>query len=342
MTQFIPTPPTPSKPGSFPPTPSSTKIPIAPPPWTLRAKSWTFLYTDPPSSSPDPPQNPNNTPQILQDNLPAGSYHPLETIHASALERLANGSPQYQKSWLKAVMIIRYEETDIGPYDELILVPGRAMNPSTGKAEMRISNIYVSTDASVWNGRRNWSTSSSLTPSSPTPPFSSRVNKANGWVVRADIPKHRATFIFTPLPHSNATELRVYHPPNTPAPLDPSRPFFTVLLKDSALPTIPLPRLAPIPIVQPPLARSRWPPGIQDAVIGTDDPENGRENPWLRIWPSFKGRWGLAYADTLRDEEGEEGLEFYGDGVGFPRVRFRAVGAYFEGVVGFGVADVVG
>lgn len=54
-------------------------------------------------------------------------------------------------------MIVRYEDSEVGPYDELILIPGRAMNPHTGKADMRITNIFVSTDASVWNGRRNWS-----------------------------------------------------------------------------------------------------------------------------------------------------------------------------------------
>jgi hypothetical protein len=99
---------------------------------------------------------------VLQTVLPPGAYHPFETIHASALQRLSDGTPQFQETWLKAVMIIRYEETDVGPYDELIFIPGRAANPKTGKKEMRISNIYVSTDASVWNGRRNWSTKTLL------------------------------------------------------------------------------------------------------------------------------------------------------------------------------------
>lgn len=159
MASFLPTPPDPSIPGSFPPTShSGTEIPVAPPPWTLRAKCWTFLYknTDEPES---PPQNPNNTPSVLQDILPPGAYHPFENIHESALKRLSNGDPQYQPSWLKAIMIVRYEDSEVGPYDELILLPGRAVNPNTEKKDMRISNIYVSTDASVWNGRRNWSAS---------------------------------------------------------------------------------------------------------------------------------------------------------------------------------------
>ncbi|KAL4759391.1 uncharacterized protein BDW70DRAFT_80695 [Aspergillus foveolatus] len=313
MAPFIPPPPSPDKPGSLPPdTGSAIPIPISPPPWTLRARSWTFLYT---SSSPNAPleassQNPNNAPEVLQSVLPPGAYHPFETIHASALQRLSDGTSQFQETWLKAVMIVRYEETDVGPYDELIFIPGRAANPKTGKKEMRISNIYVSTDASVWNGRRNW-----------------------------NIPKHRARFEFMPI--GADTALRVYYPENSPAPLDPKTPFFTVLLRSSSLPKLPLPRLTPLTIAQPPLAKSRWPPGIQDAVIATDDPEDGRENPWLKITPSFKGRWGLAYAHTLEEKDGEETLQSHGDGVGFPKVKLRSLGGYFEGEIGFGIADIV-
>ncbi|KAL4972649.1 hypothetical protein BDW66DRAFT_169443 [Aspergillus desertorum] len=313
MAPFVPPPPIPGKPGSLPPaTGSAVPIPIASSPWTLRAKSWTFLYTSPNTNTTTEPssRNANNTAGVLQSVLPPGAYHPFETIHASALQQLSDGSSQFQELWLKAVMVIRYEDTDVGPYDELILIPGRAVNPETGKKEMRISNIYVSTDASVWNGRRNW-----------------------------NIPKHRARFEWAPV--GTDTALRVYHPENTPVPLDPKTPFFTVLLQNSSLPKLPLPRLAPLAIFQPPLARSRWPPGIQDAVIATDDPENGRRNPWLMVTPSFKGKWGLAYARTLQGADGEDTLQWHGDGVGFPEVKLRSVGGYFEGEVGFGIADVV-
>ncbi|KAL4922072.1 hypothetical protein BDW62DRAFT_197311 [Aspergillus aurantiobrunneus] len=283
MSPFLPTPPDPSKPGSFPPNPA---IPIAPPPWTLKAQAWTFLYSDI-NTDDCPSQNPNNTPETLQSILPPGAYHPFETLHASALRKLTNGNPQFQTSWLKAVMIVRYTDTDVGPYDELILIPGRAVNPNTGKKEMRISTIYVSTDASVWSGRRNW-----------------------------NIPKHRARFEFTPVGTDKDIALKVYHPENAPAPLDPNVPFFTVLLKGSSLPKLPLPALAPLPLVQPPLLKSRWPPGIQDA-----------------------GSWGLSYPARL--DEGENTLQWHGDRIGFPKVNFWAAGTVFDGVVGFGVADVV-
>ncbi|KAL4790594.1 hypothetical protein BDV19DRAFT_382246 [Aspergillus venezuelensis] len=318
MPQFIPPPPDPTIPGSSPPENACPgPIPVAPPPWTLRAKSWTFLYTDSDTGTGvvNPSQNPNNTPEILQNVLPPGSYHPFEQLHPSALTQVHNKSQFEKNAWFKCVMIVRYEETDVGPYDELIFIPGRAVNPNSeiGARDMRISTIYVSTDASVWNGRRNW-----------------------------NIPKHRAIFDFKPIVNTKDIALRVFHPDDSPAPLEPRRPFFTALLKGSALPKIPLPALAPLPITQPPLLPSRWPEGIQDAAIGTDDPQHGRETPWLRIKPSFKGKWGVAYPDVLEEEkEGGETLKYHGDGVGFPEVKFRSLGTYFEGIVGFGIADVV-
>ncbi|KAJ5261108.1 hypothetical protein N7478_011703 [Penicillium angulare] len=304
MAEFIPRPPSPSNPGSFPP---AEGVPVAPPPWTLKAKAWTFLYSDVDQGNEPPPQNPNNTPAILQNVLPPGAYHPFETIHTEALQKLPGGEPQYRNGWIKGITIIRYEDSDVGPYDELILVPGKAVNPHTSKADQRISTIYVSTNASVWNGRRNW-----------------------------NIPKHRAVFSFTPSGSSSSDlEVRVFFPEDSPAPLDPKVPFFTALLKGSSLPKIPLPRLGPVPVVQPPLSKSRS-PLAEDMVIATDDPENGRENPWLATKPSFKGSWGLAYPSTL---EGE--LEHYGDGIGFPKIKLWSVGGAFEGYIGFGVPTAV-
>lgn len=101
------------------------------------------------------------------------------------------------------------------------------------------------------------------------------------------------------------------------------------------LPKVPLPELAPMPVVQPPLAKSRWPSDGSNAVIGTDDPENGRENPWLLTTPTFKGSWGLAYASPLKD--GDNTLQWHGDGIGFPKLKFWSFGVAFDGYVGFGV-----
>jgi hypothetical protein len=55
---------------------------------------------------------------------------------------------------LGAVMLIDYRESDVGPYRELLFLPGR-MNLA-GHGVFSISKIYVSTPDSVANGIENW------------------------------------------------------------------------------------------------------------------------------------------------------------------------------------------
>lgn len=52
------------------------------------------------------------------------------------------------------VMLVRYTASPVGPYDELILIPGYYQFGQT--TYYRISQIYVSSLDSVINGRRNW------------------------------------------------------------------------------------------------------------------------------------------------------------------------------------------
>lgn len=53
-----------------------------------------------------------------------------------------------------ALMLVDYSTSDAGPYGELLLIPGKFKHQ--GKKLNTISKIYVSTMASVENGRRNW------------------------------------------------------------------------------------------------------------------------------------------------------------------------------------------
>ncbi|KAI0001047.1 hypothetical protein BJV77DRAFT_972290 [Russula vinacea] len=119
-------------------------IPLAPPPWVLKAKLYLFAAVLKPVHREDP---------ILQ-GLPPGSYHPSETIHPSALAPI-NGAPQW-KGGMTSVVIVRYEESPVGPYDELIMISDGFANPYEKGTSGRITNIYVSTRESVWNGRKNW------------------------------------------------------------------------------------------------------------------------------------------------------------------------------------------
>ncbi|KAH7394360.1 hypothetical protein BKA66DRAFT_567310 [Pyrenochaeta sp. MPI-SDFR-AT-0127] len=112
-------------------------VPRAKAPWTLKAESYLLF--------------------LKLSELPQGVYDPLEEAWADkGLGTFVGG--------LGAVMIVRYSDTPVGPYDELILIPGNFTVPqpsSTGvpkipKKALRISRIYVSQRTTTYNGRLNW------------------------------------------------------------------------------------------------------------------------------------------------------------------------------------------
>jgi hypothetical protein len=53
-----------------------------------------------------------------------------------------------------AIMLVRYEKADCGPYDELLYIPG--IFEHHGRKYQRITKIFVSSKESVEWGRRNW------------------------------------------------------------------------------------------------------------------------------------------------------------------------------------------
>ncbi|QPC81938.1 acetoacetate decarboxylase family protein [Phototrophicus methaneseepsis] len=58
------------------------------------------------------------------------------------------------KGGLGTVMIVNYHSSDVGPYGELLFVPG--LFQMDGKSRFSITKIYVSTQISVNNGWENW------------------------------------------------------------------------------------------------------------------------------------------------------------------------------------------
>ena len=135
--------PPPPKPRPSPP----ADVSPAPAPWELKTKLYLFTrLLGPDKSTREDP--------ILQ-GLPPGSYNPSETVHPSALA-LVNDAPQW-KGGLAHVILVRYEDSPVGPYDELIMGSDGWANPYEKRTSGRITNIYVSTRQSVWNGRHNWS-----------------------------------------------------------------------------------------------------------------------------------------------------------------------------------------
>ncbi|HEX4916864.1 MAG TPA: acetoacetate decarboxylase family protein [Limnobacter sp.] len=58
------------------------------------------------------------------------------------------------RSRFAVLMLVNYQHSNVGPYQELLYIPGSAQ--FDGRRHLTISNIWVSSQASVDNGRRNW------------------------------------------------------------------------------------------------------------------------------------------------------------------------------------------
>ena len=53
-----------------------------------------------------------------------------------------------------ALMLMDYQNADVGPYQELLFSPG--LFSFDGRRSFSVSKIYVSSPESQWNGQRNW------------------------------------------------------------------------------------------------------------------------------------------------------------------------------------------
>lgn len=75
----------------------------------------------------------------------------------TARERGSFLGDEFKNQWggfFSYLIFADYVSSDVGPYRELLFVPGSV--PATGGRRLTISKIYVSTSASVHNGRLNW------------------------------------------------------------------------------------------------------------------------------------------------------------------------------------------
>lgn len=99
------------------------EVPLAPAPWTLTGRGWILLVKMPHSVLDDPAFVP---PELR------GKRHDRYAI----------------------VMLVDYETSAVGPYRELLYIPGRFDFPN-GR-HYSITHIYVSSMESAVNGRINW------------------------------------------------------------------------------------------------------------------------------------------------------------------------------------------
>ncbi|MFN4144825.1 MAG: hypothetical protein ACK4GN_03300 [Runella sp.] len=96
---------------------------IAPPPWTLTGNGCILLYRFPKKF-------------ILNNGF-------LADYQLAGFE-----------GFLGSVMLVDYHTTPVGPYRELLFIPG--LFKWNGRYSFSISKIYVSSHDSVWNGIENW------------------------------------------------------------------------------------------------------------------------------------------------------------------------------------------
>lgn len=105
---------------------SQTPTQIAPPPWELEGNGYIFLF---------------HFPKAFVEEQGFLDAYQHET---------------FKSSLLGTVMLVDYSKSAVGPYKELLFVPGRFSFEDTPGITWGVSKIYVSSYDSVWNGRENW------------------------------------------------------------------------------------------------------------------------------------------------------------------------------------------
>ncbi|RFU36332.1 hypothetical protein B7463_g60, partial [Scytalidium lignicola] len=172
---------------------TSPSIEVAPGPWKLKATTYTFFTF--------------RTAKQAQMLPPSFLFSPLERASDFAKGEALGG--------LGMVQVIRYSESPVGPYDELLVVPGKyeyeASVPdkkdgmkTERRSNLRLTRIYVSTRESCYNGRKNW-----------------------------NIPKHLARFSFKTLPDNSVhISIHPYDTGSSPNEVAPAAiPFFSAVYK---------------------------------------------------------------------------------------------------------------
>ncbi|KAJ8123440.1 hypothetical protein ONZ43_g617 [Nemania bipapillata] len=165
-------------------------VPV-PAPWKLKATVYILSFWNSKTFS---AEGKGNGSAQKEARPPPIAYSPLEAKSSFADPAM---SGEYFGG-LSQIQIIRYTESPVGTYDELIVCPGffgYEKEDDKGKRRkmknVRITRIYVSQKYTCWNGRNNW-----------------------------NIPKHLARFEWEEL-QGGGTRVRIY-PHDTVAPSDSS------------------------------------------------------------------------------------------------------------------------
>jgi len=214
--------------------------------------------------------------QVLAAN-PDFIYSPLEADSGFSAGKFVGG--------LALVQIIRYTQTPVGPYDELMIIPGRFEHQVTsigvdGKAQVdtkknfKISRIYVSQEETCWNGRKNWNIPKHLAKFS-------FIQQSNGAMAIKVFPNDKDST-------GSATKSLIFSATFKPIPYIPAIPSSTSIAKYIGL---------DLTFVQPPLPQAH---GVMGELVGTDQ--------WCEVLPvessskTSLGWWDLKQSGAREEE----------------------------------------
>ncbi|GKT65215.1 LOW QUALITY PROTEIN: hypothetical protein ColTof4_07600 [Colletotrichum tofieldiae] len=196
---------------------SSAPIDLAPAPWTLKGTVYSVTFV-PPSA-----------------DLPTKAFPPLERQFASAIEGEYLGL-------LGMIQIIRYTESPVGPYDELLIVPGffkyNHTDATDGRVEektnVRVSRIYSKVYMLEWENKYS---RSNFIVSTYKRKVMTVANRWTDW----NIPKHLARFDWTEAEHGE-TAVKIYPHDTTGDPSESKpaeKPWFQATFKPDLLSGLP-------------------------------------------------------------------------------------------------------
>jgi hypothetical protein len=93
---------------------------------------------------------------MLKDQIVSPPWSLTGSAYILFLHMPASLHQQFKeyKSSLSMCMLVQYDTSPVGPYDELIFIPG--LRKYNQKWYWSVSHMLVSSEASVINGRENW------------------------------------------------------------------------------------------------------------------------------------------------------------------------------------------
>jgi hypothetical protein len=303
-----------------PPPPGIT---AAPAPWTLKGTVFImpFYVTEASIRAAD-----GRLPDVALHPLEAAAYSspPTKSAPSSSSPHNFAAAADRPVGGLGFVQIIRYTDSPVGPYDELIVAPGKWEfddNTNDGgdddqqgqqrrqfrrRRNLRITRIYVSQKQTCWNGRTNWNICKHLARFEFTTPPG------------APLPTAVSVFAHDSLPgdESAPSPKPLFTASFAPVPLIPALPFnlarcaalvgLDTTLAHPPLPAGPQPELAAtsawravVPQAHSPRTRACW----FDLRQGAERADGVAANFWPGWW-----RWGVGVVmeDTeLVFDEGE-------------------------------------